>query len=140
MNKFCITLSLVASTTLLAVTPSQNSALQAVSPLSSEKEQPGFMQQQLDNWFEKDWEPAQNPSKSESANSSLKAETPDINETNNTFVEPKPSDEADSFKLQHYVEKWKKYNEAKEQEREGQPPKAYLNDRMETMPVIGKTK
>ena len=44
-------------TTTILTTPSQNKALNSVSNSNAEKEQSYWMQNQIDNFFEKEWNP-----------------------------------------------------------------------------------
>jgi hypoxanthine phosphoribosyltransferase len=109
MKKIILALTFIVS--LYAQTPSQNSALNSISPSSTEKKSNGAVQKSLDSWFKKDWEPTQKK------------------------IEVKEKENNDSsFKLQTYVNKWEKYNK----ERASQPKKASHVEMLHTLPVIGK--
>lgn len=94
------------------VPPSQNEALQAVSPSQTATSEGGVMQKKLDTWVEKEWTPAVE------TNESIKA----MNE-----------DEERPFTLQEYVDKAAVYMENKPES-----DKPSHSQQLEELPVIGK--
>ena len=106
-----ISLLIASALILIAKPPSQNSALNAVSPSGTHAN--GSMQNAFDDWLKDDWEPTQKK----------------IQEK-----EKKKESNSSRFKLQNYVDKWEKYNKEKALE----PKKASHKEMLDTLPVIGK--
>ncbi len=79
---------LVSFITLIAESPSKNSALNTISPTNSSKKSDYALQKSLDNWLKNDWEKKE------------------------LHVEKNSTD----FKLQDYVDKWVIYNRQKASE------------------------
>ena len=99
-------------------TPSQNPALNAVSPsVTATSEGEGIMQKKLDPWVEEEW------SATVEKNSTIK----ELNE-----------DEDRPFTIQEYVDKAGVYlNEKEKQKAEGSQKPSHVQE-MEHMPAIGK--
>ncbi len=131
---FLTSLLLVGSTSLSAVSPSQNSSLNSVSPNTTSVSKGGTMQNSLDSWLKEDWIP--NTTTGTSAVSSSTPEgslTVPTTPTDTTVVtDEKP------FTLQSYADKWKVYNENKAKMNAGKPKEASHIDAVNALPVIGK--
>ncbi|WP_345979445.1 hypothetical protein [Sulfurimonas sp. HSL3-2] len=95
------------------VAPTQNKALNSVSPTNQEKKD-GAMQKSLDNWLEKEWTP-----------------TVEQNET----IKKMNEDKNRNFTLQEYVDKAGAY--IKNKPKSDEPS---MKEKMDTMPVIGTKK
>ncbi len=106
-----ILLLIVSTLILMAQAPSQNRALNAVSPSGTHSN--GSMQNAFDDWLKDDWKPTQKK----------------IQEKEN-----KKENNSSSFKLQDYVDKWEKYNKEKALE----PKKASHKEMLDTLPAIGR--
>lgn len=116
--------------THLGDTPSQNSAINTISPTNSSKKD-GVMQKSLDGWLKKDWTPT--VQKDEKIKSKYmepkKVVTKKDSKEKVKYVEKRNS----KFTLQEYVDKAGAYMRAK--------PNDYNSShvhKMESMPVIGK--
>jgi hypothetical protein len=77
----------------------------------------GALQQRLDTWTEKEWEPAFEG---------------DVNQSE----QDKAANE--HFTIQHYVDKAGKYFDKKEEKNDGKPKEPAHYEKMESLPVIGK--
>jgi hypothetical protein len=110
---------------LCAQTPSQNPQLNAISPSGTSKKSEGFMQNSLDTWLQNDWEPTQEKLDSEEKVLSTSIEKP---------LELNATQEESPFKLQTYVDKWKRYNK----EREKAPKSPSHVEKINALPAIGK--
>jgi hypothetical protein len=103
----------LCSIALMAQPPSQNSALNAISPDSNYKHKNTKMQNSLDSWLEDEWKPTQ--------------------EKEEKVTKNEKKEDNSSFKLQNYVDKWSAYNKEKEKE----PKKESHLDKINSLPVIG---
>jgi hypothetical protein len=112
-----IFLVLIFIITLLAQPPSQNGALNSISPSSHTKEHDNSLQKSLDSWLKDDWEPAQKKVKSEKK-----------------VLHVKEKEDNSTFKLQTYVDKWSQYNKEKASE----PKKPSHVEMINSLPAIGK--
>ena len=114
------------------VAPSQNKALNSISPSSTasdEHEEHRYMQKNTNAWIENEWDPL-----TQSNTSSKKVEKPEkVSENNMTN-----SDDLNSTGLQYYVDKAGIYMENKEK-RDANKTKAPSHvDKVNAMPGIGK--
>lgn len=124
MKTVIFTSTLLLNALLYAQAPSQNPQLNAISPSGTAKKE-GLMQNSLDSWLENDWEPTQEKlDKKEKAHSSASAKPLEHNATQ----------EEDPFKMQTYVDKWKRYNKEKENE----PKSPSHVEKINALPAIGK--
>ena len=108
-----VSVLLIFVISLMAKPPSQNRALNSISP-SNNAEKKGTLQNSLDSWLKDDWEPTQKETKKESLH---------VKEDDNS-----------SFKLQNYVDKWKRYSEKKA----SKPKKPSHVEMINSLPVIGR--
>lgn len=120
-------------------TPTQNKALNGVSNSTAAKKKSGWMQKNLDNWLENDWEKSTkdfDESLQKTKTASKIEEKPSKNNANLKQQDQKSLDnkkEEDSgFTLQHYVDKAAYYLEHKEKSNE--PSHA---EQLKKLPVIG---
>ncbi|MGZ5209127.1 MAG: hypothetical protein ACXWB0_08935 [Sulfuricurvum sp.] len=116
------------------VTPSQNPALNTLSPSTTAVSEGGVMQRNLDGWLKEEWTPlTTTPSQKEEKGTQAAIPKEELdsrlrgNDESNT-----------SFGLQKYVDKWKKYHENKDKMNEGKPKEASNVENLEKLPVIGK--
>ena len=116
-----IFLVLIFIITLLAQVPSQNRALNSISPNFTIKKHDTNLQKSLDTWLKDDWEPTQK--KIDSDKKALQEKEKEKEKDNNS-----------SFKLQTYVDKWSEYNKEKAKE----PKKASHIEMLNALPAIGK--
>ncbi|MCK9371737.1 MAG: hypothetical protein M0P91_00955 [Sulfuricurvum sp.] len=135
---------LIASTLLLlagcsghsAVAPSQNSALQAISPSTTAVSEGGRMQHALDLWLKNEWAPLTGSGTPADAAS---VSAPEVSHSSVPLkTENSASQEEDTFTLQHYVDKWERYNENKKKQEESQKQEPSHIDVVKQIPIIGK--
>jgi len=120
-------------TSLSAVSPSQNSSLNSVSPNAAATSKGGAMQSSLDSWLKEDWIPNTTTAASPVSSSTSESSSAVPASTDTTVVtDEKP------FTLQSYADKWKVYNENKAKMNEGKPKEASHIDAVNALPVIGK--
>ena len=121
--------------------PSSNASLNAISPSSVNKEKKGYLQESYDTWEKEEWEPnTREPEATKDAKETSAAAAGAVVTSEDNQSAPAPtatrennaSDE--TFTLQHYVDKWKRYNENTETN-ETAPSNA---ERLDAMPAIGK--
>ena len=122
------------------VTPSQNKALNSISPsttASDEHEEYRYMQKNTNAWIEKEWEPLTE------SNTSIQKEKQAAIKTDNNITktdtnESVSKDDNSSSGLQYYVDKAELYFENKEK-RDANKTKAPSHvDTINAMPGIGK--
>lgn len=111
------------------ISPSQNSALNAVSP-STSSHQGGAMQQALDSWLKEEWTPA-------TQNVPARITSSDGAKTATEEVVTSKNEEQTPFTLQTLADKWKVYNENKAKMKEGKPQEPSHADSLKALPVIG---
>ena len=122
-------------------TPTQNSALNTISPSNTTKKS-GAMQNSLDSWLHNDWTPnvakdqkIQQKYMKKKSNNPTKAET----KKEEKLIETKnkteyTEDKERNFTLQEYVDKASVYIKA----HEGDKKTPSHKEKMDQMPVIGK--
>jgi len=121
--------------------PSQNSALNSISPSSTssnDHKEPGYLQKSTDEWFEKEWEPLTegNTSSVQEANST----TTDLNNSMNVEQnKTRTSDDINSTGLQYYVDKAGIYLENKEKRDANKTKTPSHTEKINAMPGIGKS-
>jgi len=98
--------------------PQSNSQLQSVSPTETHRHSSdNYLQRNYDEWIDEEWTPlTQSPSATEEENASIETEE-------------------ETFRLQNYVDKWKRYLEAS---RSSDKPSEL--EKLNAMPVIGTGK
>ncbi len=123
------------------VAPSQNNALNAISPSRSsrnENREDGYLQKTTDTWVEEEWEPL-----TESNTSSQKIEvskvSTDVNATESDHNSTNSDDTNNSFTLQHYVDKAGVYFDNKERRDANKTKVPSHIDKVNAMPGIGKS-
>lgn len=85
------------------ITPSQNKALNSISPSTAEKKEPGWIQRHLESWLQNDWEKrTQGFEENTSKEVATDAKKLPHNATKNN---KKQKNGDDRFALQHYVDK-----------------------------------
>jgi DNA polymerase I-like protein with 3'-5' exonuclease and polymerase domains len=115
------------------VAPSQNSALNSISP-STKNKKAGYMQKSLDSWLKDEWTPTVSQDKKiqkKYMKKQVVSKTGENNETEEeiSYVE----DDNRTFTLQEYADKAKAYIDAKPNNYE----KSYTK-KVKSMPVIGE--
>lgn len=126
MKTVIFTAIVLLNALLYAQTPSQNPELNTISPSGTSQKSEGFMQHSLDTWLHNDWEPTQKKADNdEKMHSSSSAKSLEHNTTQ----------EEDPFKLQTYVDKWKRYHKEKEKE----PKSPSHVEKINALPAIGKS-
>lgn len=121
--------------------PSQNSALQSISPSSTasdDHQEYRYIQQNTNEWLEKEWSPLSESSSSDvniSNSDNLNKES-GLSENNSSTYDNE--DENGSFTLQHYVDKAKIYHENKEKLDDNTTKAPSHVDKVNAMPGIGK--
>jgi len=125
----CSTLVLVSCGSSTAVAPSQNSALNSVSP--SGKEKKGYIQTSLDTWLEEEWTPAVEKDGEIQKKYMKKSEiiSADENSSEIKYVEK----EDKTFTLQELADKSEAYLRA----HDTNDTNSHI-DKLESLPVIGK--
>ena len=141
--------------------PSSNTQLNSLSPNANSNDKPdGFLQKGYDYWEQTDWlpntegSPAETPTAAPQTEASSLPEEPDA-EVTEPPAEPEPDvaaevqsaeapaadtnatvkdDGNEASGLQYYVDKWRRYLDAKEKQRT-EPPMA---EKLDAMPGIGK--
>jgi len=118
-------------------TPSQNSALNAISPSTTASDKHvkyRYIQKETNIWLENEWEPLteQNESVTKSNNthkgSELDTQEQTIKDENNNTV----------FTLQHYVDKTERYFENKKKRDANKSSAPSHVEKINTLPAIGK--
>lgn len=136
-------LLLVGCATNAAISPSQNSSLNAVSPNTASSSKGGVMQNSLDSWLKEDWIPnttvnAPQSNATISSNGSGATLQNNVANTESTVVQVNIPEDETPFTLQKYADKWKVYHENKEKMNEGKPKEPSHIDEVNALPVIGK--
>lgn len=120
------------------VAPSQNSALNNISPSGKDKKA-GYMQKSLDSWLKEEWTPTVTQDKKIQKKYMKKVAVSNNGENNTTAQEGTEAesyyveDDDRNFTLQEYVDKAKAYIDSKPNNYE----KSYTK-KVESMPIIGK--
>lgn len=109
----CCVLLLTACSKIDGANPSQNNALNEISPNMQSKKS-GHMQNALDNWLKSDW-------------------TPSVEK--DASIKKKNGDESRDFTLQEYVDKMTAYNK----EHNSSDTESHKK-KISSMPVIGDSK
>lgn len=109
----CLALFLAACSKVDGANPSQNRALNEISPNMQSKNS-GHMQHALDNWLKSDWTPSVEKDES---------------------IKKKNEDESRDFKIQEYVDKMAAYNK----EHNSSDTHSHKK-KISSMPVIGDSK
>ena len=109
--------------------PSSNSALNAVSPNTHKH---GYLQNSYDRWEKEEWEPAMADEHHPSTPAPVE-KTPETVPV--TTPESSVQKDDNNFTLQHFYDKWNRYLEKEEKERDPTPSHV---ERLDTMPAIGK--
>jgi len=118
------------------IAPSQNSALQSVSPSATSVSEGGKMQHALDNWLKNEWIPLTlSDTVADTAIASTR-ETP--NPSPSLKSEESASKDEGSFTLQHYADKWERYHENQKKLEEKKVQETSHIDLVTHMPIIGK--
>jgi len=124
------------------VAPSQNKALNSISPSSTSDDKhkdDRYMQKSIDEWIEKDWEPL-----TESNTSISKKQKNTSNEDNTTLIDESNStrsvDDINSTGLQYYVDKAGIYLENKKRRDANKTKTPSHTEKLDAMPGIGKSK
>lgn len=94
------------------------------------------MQHALDNWLQNEWTPLTSSGTDADTGTAATPET--LNPSASLKSEESVSNEESRFTLQHYVEKWERYNENKKKLKEGQKEEPSHIDVVQQMPIIGK--
>ncbi len=123
-------------------TPSQNKALNSVSKSTADTKEKGYLQEHLDSWLEKEWEPAtagfekrkqKTTTKDNLPSEPSRAETSANSDDAVDVSQKSTQSEDESFTLQHYVDKAKYYMEHK---KKSNAPSHV--EKLKKMPVIGE--
>lgn len=134
--------------------PSQNPALNAVSPSAKTPKEKGFLQRNYDAWEQEDWVPSTEAKTSENGEISedLHPVQQTTDETPSAVAQPQPqpdetatedataSDDfnaSETFKMQYYVDKWGRYLDKKKQEEANQSAPSNV-EKLDAMPAIGQ--
>lgn len=119
-----------------AVSPSQNSSLQSISPSTTSVSEGGKMQHALDNWLKNEWTPLTDSDTVK--NTAIDSTSETVQSSPPLKTEESASDEESSFTLQHYVDKWERYHENQKKSQAGKEQEPSHIDVVKHMPVIGK--
>ncbi|MGB5964103.1 MAG: hypothetical protein WBF77_10755 [Sulfurimonadaceae bacterium] len=117
--------------------PSQNSALQSISPsktASDDHEEYRYMQKNTNEWLKKEWDPLTESNPIADTNSHNAANDVSVNDSNLS----QSKEDNSSFTLQHYVDKAEVYQENREKRDANKTKAASHVDKVNEMPGIGK--
>ena len=122
----------------LKTAPSQNEALNSISPSSTagdEHEEYRYIQKNTNTWIEEEWTPLTEQNQSDTNRNIL--------DNNNTQIESNTSsgnkDDNSSFTLQYYVDKAGLYLENKKKRDANKTKEPSHTEKINTLPAIGKS-
>ena len=121
------------------VTPSQNSALNSISPSSTANDEHieyRYIQKSTNTWLEEEWEPLTEQNQSDTESNT----TPSSKDASNSNQTSDNHESNASFTLQYYVDKAGVYLENKKRRDSNKTEEPSHTEKIDEMPVIGKHK